>query len=476
MKKEVLQTMGEIKECGVVLLGMLRTGNNTAENIRERVVVLPEIMRALNDLIPKQIYGQYEEFFSSFCVFCNRCNDVNFLIENVDNLDESLEVFIECIKLMQEEYNGLMHVCAFCNAETIYGNTVQGYTCPKCGAVDGKIDYEYIYNEDLCKNGPLVSVVMSAYNHGEFVADAIESVINQTYKNIEFIVADDCSTDNTVEVMKRYSEYFAKAFYYDENIGGRGKGLLQHTTGKYIALMNSDDVWELDKLEIQVAYMEKHPECGACFSWCDYADEKLQPMNNKMFYQKNRSQTEWMRYFWNYGNVLCNPSSVVRREYKMKDPRYGLACWQLPDFFRWVDLIQQCEIYIIPKTLIKMRRYNKKNVTNVSACSEEAKYRATIEDGANWINVIRNMDNKFFKEVFKGEMIYPDADSEEQIKCEKYFILLSSSNPFVQNSAFIYLHENINEIQKCLYEKYNYYKKQMKEDIMNYGLANRIWK
>lgn len=471
MKNDVLKVMDEIRDCGETLLRILREGSNTAEEIRERVVVLPEIIRVLGGLVPKQIYDQFEEFYVSFCVFCEQCNDVNFLIENVDYLDESLDVFIESLNLLQEEYDSSVYVCPCCSAETTHKTIPQGYVCPKCGAVDGNIKYEYTHSEDLCQNGPLVSVVMSAYNHGEFVADAIESVINQTYKNIEFIVADDFSADNTAEVMKRYSKHFAKEFYYDYNAGGRYGTLIAQTTGKYVATMNSDDVWEPDKIAIQVAYMEEHPECGACFTWCDYVKEDLEVIKDKIFYQKNRTQAEWMKYFWKYGNALCTPSALIKRELRIRPQRYGAACWQLPDFFWWVDLIQECQFYVVPKPLIKMRRYEKKNVTNVSAYSEETKYRGTIEDASNWINVIRDMDKDFFKEVFADVMVDSDADSDVEINCEKYFVLLNNRNPFVQNSAFIYLHENFNEIRECLREKYKYTHLEVKKDIVNMGLA-----
>ena len=256
-------------------------------------------------------------------------------------------------------------------------------------------------DEKLCEKGPLVSVIMSCYNHQDFVADTIESVLNQTYKNIEFLVADDASTDGSAEIMKRYSKFFAKEFYYDENAGGRFQILKKAATGKYIAAINPDDVWEPNKIAIQVKYMEEHEECGACFTWCDYVDENFVRFENNQFKKKNRSSYEWMLFFWEKGNTLCNPSSSIRREYSILMPKYGSLCWQLPDFFKWIDIVQRCCIYVVPKTLTKMRRYNKRGVTNVSSQSADNLKREKVEAGINWLGVIRDMDEDFFCKTFK---------------------------------------------------------------------------
>lgn len=114
---------------------------------------------------------------------------------------------------------------------------------------------------------------MSCYNHEQFVEEAILSVLRQSYKNIEFIVADDGSKDNSAEIMKKYSQYFAYEYYSKENTGGLYNTIKKQATGKYIALMNSDDIWEPDKIALQVEYMENHPECGVCLTWCKYVDE-----------------------------------------------------------------------------------------------------------------------------------------------------------------------------------------------------------
>ena len=156
----------------------------------------------------------------------------------------------------------------------------------------------------------------------------------------------------------------------------------------------------------------------------------------------------------------------------MRPAKYGSACWQLPDFFAWVDLIQLTSFYIVPRVLIKMRQHNKKGVTNVSANNKENDVRDMVEKGTNWLWVIRNMDKDFFVRCFQDRMIYPDSYTDEEIMCEKYFLLLGNPNPFVQNAALCYLNEIYNEIRECLTDKYRYTRKEIRRDAVLKGLAS----
>lgn len=383
------------------------------------------------------------------------------------NLVEGADSGIEeqfCLQKFDQEYfgQGLIEQCAVPDTSVVYMMT-------KAADLSPELAEHVIVDETLCREGPLVSVIMSCYNHEPFVAEAIESVIHQSYKNIEFIVADDASTDRTAAVMKQYSSYYAKEIYFEDNYGGRSEYLQQFATGKYIALMHSDDVWEKDKLALQVAYMEQHEECGACLTWCMYTNENLVELDETIFLKVNRSSGEWMNYFWHYGNALCNPSSLVRREIVMnlrKNP-----CSQLPDFFKWVDIVQHHTIHIVPKILVRMRRYSRNGRENTSAYSRENYMRSSIEKGANWLYVIRDMEADFFREAFGDTMIDPNAGTEEEIKCEKYFLLLRHRNAFIQHSAICYFCENFDEIKECMEEKYHYSYKELRRDIVEKGLV-----
>lgn len=320
---------------------------------------------------------------------------------------------------------------------------------------------------------PLVSVIMSCYNHGKYVKDAIESVINQSYQNIEFLVADDGSVDDSVEEMKKYSSYFAEEYYFTDNAGGRARFLREKAKGKYIALMNSDDVWDKNKIEIQVDYMEKNNSVAACFTWCSYTDEMLQEQPNSIFLQKNRSRYEWMRFFWERGNALCHPSILIRREEYVRLSQVGNACRQLPDFFMWVDLVQHNDIHVVQQTLVKMRRYSNGIVQNASSSSKENQIRHIIEEAGNWLWMVRKMDWKYFSVAFRECMIDANASGEVEISCEKFFLMIRSDKIWIQNEALNYFMEIFDDfdIRTCFEKKYGFTKRDFWKMTSERGYA-----
>src|SRR3989344_3691446 len=115
---------------------------------------------------------------------------------------------------------------------------------------------------------PKVSVIIPSYNHEKYVTYALESVLNQTFQDFEIIITDDHSSDKTVEQIKKFKDQRIRLF---TSIKNRGvcvaiNDCLLHTKGKYIAHLNSDDAFFLEKLEKQVKYLDNHPDVGAVFS------------------------------------------------------------------------------------------------------------------------------------------------------------------------------------------------------------------
>src|SRR5437867_8012813 len=116
---------------------------------------------------------------------------------------------------------------------------------------------------------PLVSVVIPVYNGEQYLADAIKSVLDQTYRDFEVIVVDDGSTDGSAAVVKRYGETIR---YIHQSNGGvcksRNTGIAV-AQGDYLAFLDQDDLWLPGKLAVQVAYLDSHPEVGAVYCQCE---------------------------------------------------------------------------------------------------------------------------------------------------------------------------------------------------------------
>lgn len=130
------------------------------------------------------------------------------------------------------------------------------------------------------KSLPLVSVLIPTYNYGRFLKQCLESVVNQTYKNIEVIIVDDGSTDNTKQIIQ---EYPVVRYYYQNNSGvsvARNR-LLKEARGEYIAFIDADDYWTEDKIEKQISYLQNHPDEDMVFSICRNFFDNEQVANNK---------------------------------------------------------------------------------------------------------------------------------------------------------------------------------------------------
>ena len=110
-----------------------------------------------------------------------------------------------------------------------------------------------------CKN-PLISVIMPCYNSSRFVARAILSALHQTYKNLELIIVDDCSTDDTKKIIKKFLKQDKRIKFYttkkNSQVCAVPRNLaISKASGKFIAFLDSDDYWYKDKLTHQIKYM-----------------------------------------------------------------------------------------------------------------------------------------------------------------------------------------------------------------------------
>lgn len=126
----------------------------------------------------------------------------------------------------------------------------------------------------------LVSIIMPSWNTGGFIAESIQSVIDQTYQNWELLIVDDCSTDNTDEVVASFEDDRIKYFRNEKNSGAalsRNRAM-REARGEWIAFLDSDDLWIPEKLEKQIKFMKEN---GYTLSYTEYEkiDEESKTLN-----------------------------------------------------------------------------------------------------------------------------------------------------------------------------------------------------
>lgn len=258
----------------------------------------------------------------------------------------------------------------------------------------------------------LISVIIPSYNHGKFLEKAIDSVLNQTYSNFELIILDDNSTDNSKKIINSYNDKRIKKYFSDINRGGVEtlNQLIDMANGDYIALLNSDDFWENDKLEKQFQYLENNLDVAVCFTWADFVDEKNKTIYDEkvvlldLFQKENRSQAEWLKYFFDYGNCLCHPSMMIRKEVYDNVGDYNNLYRQIPDFEMWIRIIKKYKIHIIQENLTHFRIITT-GVRNTSYMSEKNTNAMNYEMFAVRKNFFDGCDNKLIYKAFKDKII-----------------------------------------------------------------------
>jgi glycosyltransferase involved in cell wall biosynthesis len=233
---------------------------------------------------------------------------------------------------------------------------------------------------------PKVSIILTSYNHDKYLRESIESVLNQTFTDFELIIWDDASKDHSWHLINQYTDARIKAFRNNVNEGpvfGVNKAISEIATGDYIAIHHSDDVWEADKLQQQVDFLEAHPEIGAVFSNAlAINEESLLLPDEQHFYvnvfnKTNRTRHEWLHFFFTQGNALCHPSVLIRKQCYADCGLYRPMLAQVPDLDLWIRLCLKYEIYVLPEQLVKFRVRD--NEANSSGNRPETRIRGFYE-------------------------------------------------------------------------------------------------
>jgi glycosyltransferase involved in cell wall biosynthesis len=198
---------------------------------------------------------------------------------------------------------------------------------------------------------PMISVVMTAYNEEKYIAEAIDSILNQTYPDFEFIIVNDGSTDRTEEIILSYKDpriVYIKNTQNLKLIASLNKGL-DAAKGKYVARMDSDDISMPDRFEKQVQFMENHPEIGISGAQLVVFGSEDGAMNYPL-----EHEDLLLRLFI----TSCYPNNLVmfRREIMEKHHlRFPEGYLHTEDFKFWTQWLQLTKGANLPDYLAKYR-------------------------------------------------------------------------------------------------------------------------
>lgn len=199
-----------------------------------------------------------------------------------------------------------------------------------------------------------VSVIIPNFNYGRFIGETIESALAQTYSNIEVIVADDGSTDDSVEVIRHYGDRVKLVRQNHEGVSSARNRAAAESTGGFLAFLDSDDIWQADKIEKQVRVFERDPEIGLVH--CGYVDftESGQMLSQHLNGLEGKVDLEMLRY--ERPTILGGGSGVVVRRSVFE--RVGGFDTRMAGAEDWEFFYQAARISkvgFVPEVLMKYR-------------------------------------------------------------------------------------------------------------------------
>lgn len=200
----------------------------------------------------------------------------------------------------------------------------------------------------------LVSIITPAYNSGKFIAETIISVQNQTYQNWEMIIVDDCSDDDTSEIVASFQKEDDRIKYL-RNKSNKGSAVsrniaLQNAKGKWIAFLDSDDVWHYQKLERQIEFMLSNDYKFSYTNYCEidkYSDETgLLISGPKVVDEKKMLAYCWLgcltvMYDADFIGLMQTVDIEINEEYAL-----------------WIELSRKTNCHLLNENLAKYRRHS----------------------------------------------------------------------------------------------------------------------
>ena len=201
---------------------------------------------------------------------------------------------------------------------------------------------------------PLVTVLMAVYNGGEYLRASVKSVLDQSFRDIEFLIVNDCSTDNTVEIIESFHDDRVVIHTNDENMG-QTKSLnagLRLAKGRYIARMDADDEAFNEWLEKLVEFIGKYPEYAAVS--CTALAMNQDGITKKLLRTPVNFEEVIFHIF--FGNAMNHVGSLINKEILLSNGGYNEEFKIVQDYELWSSLIRKkYRIISIPDVLVAVR-------------------------------------------------------------------------------------------------------------------------
>lgn len=223
---------------------------------------------------------------------------------------------------------------------------------------------------------PLVSICIPSYNSSDFIKESIESVLNQSYENIEVIVTDDCSKDNTVEIVKSIKDDRIRLYVNETNKGltGNWNESVSYAKGKYIKLLCADDNILESCIEREVEAFENNSTVSIVISDSNIINPRGEVQLKIRNFKKSglingKKLAKKSILFKNYFGAPCN--TMFKKETFDKIGAFDKELKYIPDYDLWLRLAYEGDVYYIKETLSEFRVHNVSNTSQLMSNGQD---------------------------------------------------------------------------------------------------------
>lgn len=278
---------------------------------------------------------------------------------------------------------------------------------------------------------PLVSVVIPSYNHEQFVQDTIQSVIDQDYENIELIIIDDGSKDNSVVKIEEMIDLCEKRFTRFDFRSRPNKGLsstlneaLEWCEGKYFSPIASDDQMLNYKTSIQVKYLETNNESVAVFGGVQLIDEN----NRKLEKLLSKARSYSFEDIIMHRHDILAPTQMIRKEAIEKVGGYNSKLF-IEDWYMWLILSRQANLFNMNEVLTLYRKHDGNSSKDFSQmhfgrfevlnCFSDSEFYVEAVTNIKWLNTYEELihiKQNRLKNISKLLILNPKKTSKVLIK------------------------------------------------------------
>ncbi len=254
---------------------------------------------------------------------------------------------------------------------------------------------------------PLVTIITPSYNQARFLEATIKSVLEQDYPNIEYLVVDGASTDNSVEIIKKYAGRIT--WWVSEKDAGQSDAVnkgLRRANGEFVGWLNSDDTYEPGAISAAVKAFQSHPTAGLVYADAFAIDAEGERFN--LMRARQYSLTDLMAF-----KIICQPAAFMRRsileQVNYLNPAYHL----LMDNLLWMCMSRIAPIVYVPETWAAARYHEQaKNRTQGAGYGQEARVLiADLKSRPEFADILASGERRIMAGVNRFDAFYlTDAD------------------------------------------------------------------